>query len=157
MSMDEGPENGAMNVDTNAVRQLAALLDETNLTEIEVADGDRMVRVARTVSAGPAMATPVAGAPVAAAPQGAAAVDKEAAHPDAVKSPMVGTVYLSPEPGAGAFVTVGDSVAEGDTLMIIEAMKVMNPIAAPRSGKVTAMLVENAEPVEFDQPLLVIE
>jgi acetyl-CoA carboxylase biotin carboxyl carrier protein len=144
----------AMHVDTALVRQLAELLDETGLSEIEVEDGDRKVRVARNLTAGPApaaVALPVP-APVAAAPVPAAA---PAAN--AVKSPMVGTVYLSAEPGSKPFASVGDTVAEGDTMVIIEAMKVMNPIPAPRAGKVTQVLVENGQPVEFDQPLLVIE
>ena len=145
----------AMHVDTALVRQLAELLDETGLSEIEVEDGDRKVRVARNLTAGPApvaMAAPIA-APVAAAATAPAA----APAANAVKSPMVGTVYLSAEPGSKPFASVGDTVAEGDTLVIIEAMKVMNPIPATRAGKVTQVLVENGQPVEFDQPLIVIE
>jgi acetyl-CoA carboxylase biotin carboxyl carrier protein len=144
----------AMHVDTALVRQLAELLDETGLSEIEVEDGERKVRVARNLTAGPApaaVALPVP-APVAAAP-----VPVAAPAANAVKSPMVGTVYLSAEPGSKPFASVGDTVAEGDTMVIIEAMKVMNPIPAPRAGKVTQVLVENGQPVEFDQPLLVIE
>ncbi|WP_404712669.1 acetyl-CoA carboxylase biotin carboxyl carrier protein [Sphingomonas sp. MMS24-J13] len=149
-----------MQVDTDLVRKLAELLDETHLTEIEVQDGDRRIRVARTVTmtaAAPAAvaappATPAAmaaPAPVAAAPTGD--------HPGTIKSPMVGTAYLSASPGSKPFVEVGAQVAAGDTLVIIEAMKVMNPILSPRTGRVTALLVDNAQPVEFDQPLVVVE
>ncbi|MEM6475342.1 MAG: acetyl-CoA carboxylase biotin carboxyl carrier protein [Pseudomonadota bacterium] len=150
-----------MNVDTDLVRELAELLNETGLTEIEVEDGDRKVRVARTATVA-ASAAPVAhapapqAAPAAAAPAPASDAAPAAAHPNALKSPMVGTVYLAPEPGAANFVKVGDTVKEGDTLLIVEAMKVMNPITADRSGKVDAILVENAQPVEFDQPLVAI-
>jgi acetyl-CoA carboxylase biotin carboxyl carrier protein len=150
----------AMQVDAALVRQLAELLDETHLTEIEVQDGERKIRVARNVSVA---AAPVIHAPVAAAPApvatAAAPVAEAAAAPaaNALKSPMVGTVFLAAEPGAKPFSAVGDTVTEGQTLLIIEAMKVMNPIAAPRTGKVTQVLVENGQPVEFDQPLLVIE
>lgn len=150
-------DQGAMRIDVALVRQLAELLDETRLTEIEVEDGDRKVRVARTVTMA---AAPVA-APViaAAAPAPAPALPVAAPAPDhanAVKSPMVGTVYLTPEPGAAPFVSIGDTVAAGATLVIIEAMKVMNPITAPTAGKVVAILIDNGQPVEFDQPLVVI-
>ncbi|MGK6356018.1 acetyl-CoA carboxylase biotin carboxyl carrier protein [Sphingomonas sp. DT-207] len=157
--MAEDKKQGAMHVDIELVRQLAAVLDETQLTEIEVEDGERRVRVARTVTAAPA-AHYAAPAP-AAAPAAPAPVAAEAAAPaaavNAVKSPMVGTAYLRPNPEANAFVTVGDKVAAGDTLLIIEAMKVMNPIQAPAAGTVKAILVENGQPVEFDQPLVVVE
>ena len=143
------------------MRQLAAVLDDTNLTEIEVEDGDRKVRVARTVTAAPvAYAAP---APVAAAAAAAPAsmpsdpASITPAHENAVKSPMVGTAYLSAEPGAKPFVAVGQQVKAGDTLLIVEAMKVMNPIAAPHGGTVKAVLVDNGQPVEFDQPLVVVE
>lgn len=155
-----GQQSG-MNIDTALVRELAELLDKTGLTEIEVEDDDRKIRVARTggvVSAPVAapIAAPVAAAPapVAAAPTAEAAPDNAAA--DAFKSPMVGTVYLAAEPGAANFIKVGDTVSEGDTLLIVEAMKVMNPITADKAGTVKAILVENAQPVEFDQPLVVI-
>jgi len=145
----------SMNVDTKMVRELAELLSETGLTEIEVEDGDRKIKVSRAApvaAPAPAAATPVA----APAPAPAAA---EPAAPDlssAVRSPMVGTAYLHPEPGADAFIKVGDKVAAGDTLMIIEAMKVMNPITAPAAGVVKQILIENAQPVEYDQPLVVV-
>lgn len=160
---EENNQTSAMQVDIDLVRQLAAVLDETQLTEIEVEDGDRRVRVARTVTAAPAavqMAAPMAVAP-AAPQQVAAAAEAGGSAPataaNAVKSPMVGTAYLKPNPEAKAFVAVGDKVAAGDTLLIIEAMKVMNPIQAPAAGTVKAVLVENGQPVEFDQPLVVVE
>ena len=152
-----GSKSG-MNVDTALVRELAEMLAETGLTEIEVEDGERKIRVSRgggvaapVTYAAPAVAQAPAAA-VAAAPVAAPAPD----HANAVKSPMVGTVYLAAEPGAANFVSVGQAVKEGDTLVIVEAMKVMNPIVADRSGTVQAVLVENSQPVEFDQPLVVI-
>jgi len=159
---DKNDKTGAMQVDIELVRQLAAVLDETNLTEIEVEDADRKVRVARTVQAAPAMmaapmAAPVAApvaAPAAAAPATEAA---PAAALNAVKSPMVGTAYLAPNPEAPNFIAVGQAVKPGDTLLIIEAMKVMNPITATAPGTVKAILVDNGQPVEFDQPLVVVE
>jgi len=147
-----------MQVDPELVRQLAVLLDETNLTEIEVQDGDRRIKVARnvTVAAAPAIAMPAAAAAApSAAPTAAPVV--EADHPGTVKSPMVGTVYLSSEPGAKHFVAPGDKVTAGQTLLIVEAMKVMNAIAAPRAGTVKALMVENGQPVEYDQPLVIVE
>ena len=149
-----------MQVDIALVRQLAKLLNDTGLTEIEVEADDRKIRVARTMQgASVTMAAPVAAPVAVAAPAPVAApVDVAPAdHPGAVKSPMVGTAYLAASPEAAPFVSVGDTVKEGDTLIIIEAMKVMNPIVAPRGGKVTAILVANAQPVEFDQPLVIIE
>jgi acetyl-CoA carboxylase biotin carboxyl carrier protein len=150
-----------INIDPAFVRALAELLDDTQLSEIEVEDGDRKVRVARTLTA--AAAAPVAFAPAAPAaaplaPPAPAAAPPAAADSfaDAVKSPMVGTVYLAPEPGAPTFASVGSSVKEGDTVLIIEAMKVMNPITAPTSGTLKAVHVENSQPVEFDQPLFTI-
>jgi len=159
---DKNDKTGAMQVDIELVRQLAAVLDETNLTEIEVEDADRKVRVARTVQAAPAMmaapmAAPVA-APAAAAPVAAPAAEAApAAALNAVKSPMVGTAYLAPNPEAPNFIAVGQAVKPGDTLLIIEAMKVMNPITATAPGTVKAILVDNGQPVEFDQPLVVVE
>ncbi|HEX7857111.1 MAG TPA: acetyl-CoA carboxylase biotin carboxyl carrier protein [Sphingobium sp.] len=158
--MGDKNEEGAMQVDVGLVRQLAELLDETSLTEIEVEHGDRKIRVARKVGGGNAMpqffapASQVAPAAIVAAP----VVDVPAAAPaNAVKSPMVGTVYLAPEPDAASFISVGKQVKAGDTLLIVEAMKVMNPITAPSGGTVKAVLVENGQPVEYDQPLVVIE
>ncbi len=156
--MSENTKN--MHVDIELVRQLAAVLDETNLTEIEVEDGDRKVRVARKVAAAPLAYAPPppAAAPVAAPP--AMPSDPASitpAHDNAVKSPMVGTAYLAAEPGAKPFIAIGAQVKAGDTLVIVEAMKVMNPIAAPHGGTVKAILIENGQPVEFDQPLVVVE
>lgn len=151
--------NSSMQVDAGLVRQLAELLDDTRLTEIEVQDGDRRIRVVRNVAV-PSVPAPVAvaAAPVAAAPAPSAAPAAPAGdHPGTVKSPMVGTAYLSSAPGAKAFVAAGDQVAAGDTLLIVEAMKVMNPITSPRAGKVVQVLVENGQPVEFDQPLVIVE
>jgi acetyl-CoA carboxylase biotin carboxyl carrier protein len=146
-----------MAIDSALVRELAELLAETGLTEIEVEDGTRKIRVARTLTAAPvAVAAPLAApAPAAAAPVAPAPTPVDT-HANAVRSPMVGTAYLTPEPGAPHFITVGQSVKAGQTLLIIEAMKVMNTITAPASGTVTAILVDNAQPVEFDQPLVVI-
>jgi acetyl-CoA carboxylase biotin carboxyl carrier protein len=144
------------NIDNDAIRQLAELLDDTNLTEIEVAAGDNRIRVARQgtmVAAAPAMApaAPAASAPAVAAPSDAAS------HPGAVKSPMVGVVYFAPEPGAAAFISVGATVSEGQTLMLIEAMKTFNPIRAPKSGKITQIIAIDGQPVEYDEPLVIIE
>jgi acetyl-CoA carboxylase biotin carboxyl carrier protein len=149
-----------INIDPAFVRALAELLDDTQLSEIEVEDGDRKVRVARTLTAAP-MAYAPAAPMAAAAPAPAAAVAAPAApaadnFADAVKSPMVGTVYLAPEPSAPNFATVGSAVKQGDTILIIEAMKVMNPIVAPTSGTLKSVHVENSQPVEFDQPLFTI-
>ena len=147
-----------MAIDGALVRELAELLAETGLSEIEVEDGPRKIRVARQLTAAPVAAQVAVAAPVAAASAaGAAAPAAPAVSANAVKSPMVGTVYLSADPSSPPFVTVGKPVNEGDTLLIIEAMKVMNPIVAPRSGMVSAILVENAQPVEYDQPLVVID
>ena len=155
---DQPAEAGAMRIDIDLVRELAGVLDATQLTEIEVQDGERRVRVARTVTVAAAAPAPAPlaapAAPMAEAPASAPA--PAAAPANAVKSPMVGTVYLSPEPGAAAFAPVGATVAAGDTLVIIEAMKVMNPITAPTAGVVREILVGNGQPVEFDQPLVVI-
>lgn len=163
MSDTKAPGRSAsgMNIDSKLVRELAELLAETGLSEIEVEDGDRKIKVARQISAAPvavAAPAPVAAAPAVPAPAAAAPIAPAAPdHANAVKSPMVGTVYLAAEPGAAPFVSVGQQVKAGDTLVIIEAMKVMNPITAAAAGTVKAILVENAQPVEFDQPLVVIE
>ncbi len=159
MSEDKGSDE-PIRVDTDLIRQLADLLTEKDLSEIEVEDNDRRIVVKRKLSGAPApaayVAAPAAPPPAAAAP--APVAEAPAAAPaDAVKSPMVGTVYLSAEPGAAPFVAAGAKVNAGDTLLIIEAMKVMNPIAAPKSGTVKQILVQDAQPVEFDQPLVVIE
>ncbi|MXO92854.1 acetyl-CoA carboxylase biotin carboxyl carrier protein [Erythrobacter arachoides] len=155
-----------MSVDSDLVRELAEMLAETGLTEIEVEDGDRRIRVSRgglpaaapaqaLYAAAPAVA-PAPAAPAAPAAAGAAENVPAADNANTVKSPMVGTCYLAPEPSAGNFVAVGDSVKKGDTLLIVEAMKVMNPIVSPRDGTVQQLLVDNGDPVEFDQPLAVV-
>ncbi|TMJ20745.1 MAG: acetyl-CoA carboxylase biotin carboxyl carrier protein [Alphaproteobacteria bacterium] len=147
-----------MRVDTDLVRKLAEMLDENDLSEIEVEDNGRRIVVKRKLSGAPAAYAPPPPPAASAAPPPPAAPDQPpAAHPGAVKSPMVGTVYLSAEPGAAPFMSIGASVKEGDTLLIIEAMKVMNPIAAPRSGVVKQILVQDAQPVEYEQPLAIIE
>ena len=147
----------AMTIDEKLVRQLADILAETGLTEIEVQEGEKRVRVSRAAQSAAAAASVVAAAapaPAQAAP--AAAPAPEASAANALKSPMVGTVYLAPEPGADDFVKVGDTVKAGDTVLIVEAMKVMNPITATTAGTVKQILVENGQPIEFDQPLIVI-
>ena len=145
-------------MDTEFIRKLAKLLDETNLGEIEMAEGDRKIRVARpavAAAAAPAAApTAVAPTPAAAAPAAAADAAK---NPGAVKSPMVGTAYLLPEPGKPPFVHVGDKVVAGQTLLIIEAMKTFNPIKAPKAGVLKQILIDNAQPVEFGEPLMIVE
>ena len=158
-------DKGAMRIDSKLVRELAALLSENDLTEIEVADGDRKIRVKRETPAmiaahamGPAMAA--AAAPALTAPpmhgkEDVGAPVEEVAG-TTIKSPMVGTAYLSAEPGGAPFIEVGKPVKAGDTLLIVEAMKVMNPITAPKAGTVTKINVADGQPVEFDQPLLVL-
>lgn len=155
MAVKSGSNSG-MQVDTDLVRELAAMLNDTGLSEIEVEDGERKIRVSRTMTA---VATQFAPAPVAAAPTQAAAhtdAPKAATAANALKSPMVGTAYLTPDPEASPFVVIGQAVKAGDTVLIIEAMKVMNPIIAPNSGTVTDIYVESGQPVEYDQPLMVI-
>ncbi|MBU8876682.1 acetyl-CoA carboxylase biotin carboxyl carrier protein [Reyranella sp. MMS21-HV4-11] len=151
-------------LDTEFVRKLAAILEETKLGEIELADGDRRIRVARptasVVQPAPVMmagAPAAAAAPVVAAGAAPTAAGDLSKHPGAVKSPMVGTAYLAPEPGKPNFVSVGDKVTAGQTLLIIEAMKTFNPIKAPKAGTVMQVLIENARPVEFGEPLMIVE
>jgi acetyl-CoA carboxylase biotin carboxyl carrier protein len=153
-------------IDPKLIRKLADILKETELTEIEVEQGELKIRVARQLTAAASVSyVPQAAAPVAApaaapvappasdpAPAAAPAVAK-----DAIKSPMVGTVYMAPQPGAAAFIKVGDKVKQGQTLLIIEAMKTMNPIPSPREGVVAQILVNDAQPVEFGEPLVVFE
>jgi acetyl-CoA carboxylase biotin carboxyl carrier protein len=148
-------------IDSSLVKQLASILDETSLTEIEYEAGGIRVRVARNhagsfVPAAAAVAAPVAQAALPAPAAPAAPIDP-ASNPGTVKSPMVGVAYLLPEPGAAPFVKVGDTVAEGQTLCLIEAMKTFNPVKAPRAGKVTQIIMENGAPVEYGEPLMVIE
>lgn len=146
-------------IDPDLVRELAAILGESGLSEIEVEHGELRLRLARTLTAAPVTHVSHAGAAAPAAPPPAAApaAAEMAAHPGAVPSPMVGTAYLSPEPGAPPFVKIGDTVAQGQTLMVVEAMKTFNPIPAPRAGKVTAVLVGDAQPVEYGEPLVILE
>ena len=145
-------------VDTALIETLAELLQRTGLTEIELAEGDSRIRVARQPQ--PVVASVPAPAP---APAGPVTGDEATAHaaaeehPGAVRAPMVGTVYLTPEPGAPPFITIGAEVREGQTLLIIEAMKVMNPLRAARSGRIAKLLVANGDPVEYGELLLIIE
>ena len=144
------------------IRELAMLLDETNLTEIEIERAGLRLRVARNISIAAAAPVSYQPAPVAAAPAAASVAAATSAadiskHPGAVPSPMVGTAYLASEPGAKPFIDVGSKVKVGDTLIIIEAMKTMNQIPATRAGTVTQILVEDGQPVEFGEPLVVIE
>lgn len=151
---DQGETSGA---EQRLIRELAELLNETGLSEIEIEKSGLKVRVARTLN----VQSTVAAAPVAAAAAAAAAAAKIAAdpaqHPGVVKSPMVGTAYRSPEPGAPVFIEIGSRVSQGDPLLIIEAMKTMNQIPAPHAGKVTLILFDNGQPVEFGEPLVIIE
>ena len=147
----------SIKIDDEAIRQLAKLLDETNLNEIEITDDDRSIRVSRGGGTVMAAAPAVAPAPVTAAAPAAAPSAGGGAHPGTVKSPMVGTVYLKPDPDSAPFVTAGAKVSAGDTLLIVEAMKVMNPIKADKAGTVKEVLVNDAQPVEFDEPLVIIE
>jgi acetyl-CoA carboxylase biotin carboxyl carrier protein len=152
-------KNGDMRIDPALVRELARLLTDNELTEIEVQDGERRIKVSRDlpmIGAAPhATAAPALSAPPRHAKEDLGAQEQEVAG-DAVKSPMVGTAFLSAEPGGKPFVEVGDAVKAGDTLCIVEAMKVMNPITTPNAGVVRKIMVADAQPVEFDQPLLII-
>jgi acetyl-CoA carboxylase biotin carboxyl carrier protein len=151
------PKQGSLAIDKAAIHELAKILDDTGLSEISWSQGAIQVRVAR---GGVALAAPVAAAPAVAAtaPAGAApATSDHASHPGAVKSPMVGTAYVAAEPGSAPFVREGDTVKQGQTVLIVEAMKTMNPIPAPKGGRVTKIMVEDKQPVEFGQVLMVIE
>ena len=156
--MPDGPDP----IDTRLVRRLAGILNDTGLSEIEVEHDGLKIRVARTLTAAPVsvqVPAPVAAAPApAAVPAAQPAFTGEALPPgEVIKSPMVGTVYLASQPGAAPFVKVGDTVTQGQTLLIIEAMKTMNPIPAPKGGVVRALMAEDGQPVEFGEPLAVIE
>jgi acetyl-CoA carboxylase biotin carboxyl carrier protein len=142
--------------DSMLIRELASLLDDTNLTEIEIERAGLRVRVARNVSIAAAMPAGYYGAPAAASASATAVADLSK-HPGVVPSPMVGTAYWAPEPGAKPFIEVGSKVSAGQTLLIIEAMKTMNQIPSPRAGTVTQILVEDGQPVEFGEPLVIIE
>ena len=160
--MASSPKAPADPIDARMVRKLADILTDTGLSEIEVECDGLKIRVAKTLTSAPiqyaAAPAPVAAAVAAptAAPAGEAPAP-ERRKGDVVNSPMVGTVYLQPQPDAPAFVKVGDTVSAGQTLMIVEAMKTMNPIPAPKAGKVVEIIVEDAQPVEFGEPLVVIE
>ena len=161
--MADQPEGHMMRVDSALLRELAELLSANDLTEIEVEDGDRKIKVRREAApvmayaAAPAPAAAAAPAPAAAPAAATASEAAPAAALDAIKSPMVGTAFLSPEPGAKPFIAPGQKVAVGDTLLIVEAMKVMNPIVSTKAGTVRQILVADAQPIEFDQPLVVID
>lgn len=147
-------------IDPELVREMAQLINETDLTEIEVQKGDLRIRVARTITA--TVMAPVAAAPMAAtapAPVAAAPLEAKAAvaHPGTVNSPMVGTAYRRPSPEAKPFVEIGQEVKAGERVLLVEAMKTFNDIVAPRAGKVVALFVEDGQPVEYGEPLLVIE
>ncbi len=153
-----------LNIDTALIETLAELLQRTGLTEIEVNEGETKIRVAKQpapmAASFPAMASPApafAPAPIMEAPASKATGSADVDHPGAVRAPMVGTAYLTPEPGADPFVSVGGEVREGQTLLIVEAMKVMNPIRASRSGRIAKILVTNGDPVEYDELLLIID
>lgn len=161
--MASSPKAPADPIDARLVRKLADILTETGLTEIEVEHNDLKIRVAKTAAPAAVQYAPApaafaaAPAAVAAAPAGEAAPATVERKGDVVKSPMVGTVYLQPQPDAPPFVKVGDTVTAGQTLLIVEAMKTMNPIPAPRGGKIVEIIVQDAQPVEFGEPLIVIE
>lgn len=162
--MASSPKAPADPIDARLVRKLADILTETGLTEIEVEHNDLKIRVAKTAAPAAVQYAPAPAAYAAAAPAPAAAPVAGEAAPaaverkgDVVKSPMVGTVYLQPQPDAPPFVKVGDTVTAGQTLLIVEAMKTMNPIPAPRGGKIVEIIVQDAQPVEFGEPLIVIE
>jgi len=150
-------KSGSMRIDPSLVRELAELLTANELTEIEVADGERRIKVAREAAPvfGGAPAAPALTAPPMRGHEDVGHAEEEGSG-NAVKSPMVGTAFLSPEPNAKPFVEVGDAVKAGDTLLIVEAMKVMNPITAPGGGVIKKILVADAQPVEFDQPLVIL-
>ncbi len=144
-------------VDKDLIRELADLLKETDLSEIEVETDNLKLRVVRQVTQVASIAVPAPAAPVAASVVAAPAADTVSVHPGTLPSPMVGTVYLSAEPGTPPFITVGAQVTQGQTILIIEAMKTMNQIQAPRSGTIKEILAEDGQPVEFGEPLVVIE
>jgi acetyl-CoA carboxylase biotin carboxyl carrier protein len=158
--MASSPKAPADPIDARLVRKLADILTETGLSEIEIEHGGLKIRVAKTLTAAPApyaAAPPPAAAPASAAPAAAPAAAAPVRTGDVIKSPMVGTVYMQSQPDAPPFIKVGDTVTAGQTLMIVEAMKTMNPIPAPKGGKIVEILVEDAQPVEFGEPLVVIE
>jgi acetyl-CoA carboxylase biotin carboxyl carrier protein len=156
---DDSPNAKFSSDDSALIRELALLLDETSLSEIEIERAGLRVRVARNISVAAAVPMPIQhAAPVSAAPAAAPAAAADLSkHPGVVPSPMVGTAYWAPEPGAKPFIEVGSKVSVGQTLLIIEAMKTMNQIPSPRAGTVTQILIEDGQPVEFGEPLVIIE
>ncbi len=146
-----------LDIDKDVIRDLAEIMNETGLGEIEVEHGNSRLRVSRSSTGASVPQVIAAPAPAAAPAAEAPSAGDATSHPGAVKSPMVGTAYLAPEPGAPVFVKAGDTVSQGQTLLIVEAMKTMNPIAAPKGGKIVEVLVDDTEPVEFGQPLVIIE
>lgn len=154
LPLERGREEPGHAAELDLIRELAALLEETGLTEIEISEGARRVRVAKSPAPAPRLAPaprePEEGDRPAAGPA-------DASHPGAVTSPMVGVVYVAPEPGAEPFVSVGDEVREGETLFVVEAMKTINPIRAPRPGRVARIVAENGAPVEYGEVLLILE
>lgn len=154
-----------LTIDPNLVREIAKLISETDLTEIEVEKGDLKIRVARQITVQPVMQTIAAPAPMAAPLAAPAAAPTPAAektvdlgaHPGAVRSPMVGTAYRRPSPGANAFIEIGSTVKVGDKLLLVEAMKTFNEIVAPKAGTITHILVEDGQPVEYGEPLVIID
>lgn len=156
LPLEREQEEPGQAADFDLIRELAALLEETGLTEIEIGEGARRVRVARS----PAPAAAPRLAPVPREPEEGvrpAAGPADASHPGAVTSPMVGVVYVAPEPGAKPFISVGDEVRKGETLFVVEAMKTINPIRAPRPGRVARIIAENGAPVEYGEVLLILE
>lgn len=154
---DNKVETGTPRAAFDLIRELAALLDETGLNEIEIGEGTERVRVARVLHGTSAVMQQARDAASAEAADVPIAINVDSSHPGAVISPLVGVAYLAPEPGAEPFIKVGEQVSEGQTLMIIEAMKTMNPIRAPRSGQISQIVAENGSPVEYGEVLLVLE
>ncbi len=148
---------GKHDIDEKLLQKLVKALDEYGLTEIEVGEGRHRIRISRAQMAAPQAFVAAPTVAAAAAPAAVPTAENAKAHPGAVTSPMVGTVYVAPEPGAKPFVQAGDTVKEGQTLLLIEAMKTMNPIRAPKGGKITQVLITNAAPVEYGEVLLIIE
>jgi acetyl-CoA carboxylase biotin carboxyl carrier protein len=144
-------------IDEGAIEQLVKLLDEHGLTELEYGEGRWHIRVSRAAAGLPVAAPPARQSPDSEAPMAPESQDTAATHPGAVTSPMVGTVYIAPEPEAEPYVKIGDTVGEGQTLFLIEAMKTMNPISAPRTGRVVQIFVQNASPVEYGEVLIILE
>ena len=155
--MSKSDDNAGDPLEGKMIRDLAAILQETGLSEIEIEKAGLRVRVARQIHVAAAMHAPAAGYQAAGGPAPAPGKTDVSSHPGLVASPMVGTAYVAPSPGSAAFVKIGDTVTEGQTLLIIEAMKTMNQIPAPRAGRVTQIIISDGQPVEFGEPLMIIE